>query len=342
MPGYFDDDEPQSLAEQGYDEDPQPQSQRPAIRRPRPDQQEEYFEEQAPQQMETVSINTEEVEEDYQEVVSHVDRRLRIAQYYRMVLDGSLFNDDTPESKIVQNRIRKFVRDEIEVLFGMKVAPTAAAVDLPFSAEEIDALKALAQATVAAKRRAVEPKLNRIAQSPPAQQAAPVPALKPIQAPPQQARPVASPQPHPQVDRVDRAQKPRPPQPQQKPVPPAQPGVLQSNVKPGDPSLVGDPRVPEDYRQDPTIRIKNGHVYVQQRDPNGELLWVHETGMARAMPLLKDVTPVAKPTGPIQPLPMPSIDMMPMLTEQRASTEAVENLERIAIKLDPVFRGKIF
>ena len=342
MPGYFDDDEhAPSLSDQGYDDEPdQGQPSRPPLPLTRgqlAEQAESYeVDVSEPQQMEAVDINAEEVEEDYQEVVSHVDRRLRIAQWYRTILDGSLFNDDTAESKIVQNRIRKFVRDEIEILFGMKAAPVQAAAG-QFSPDEVEALKALAAATMVAKRAA--PKLNRVSQPPPPQ--APAPALRPAQTPSQQvqvrqaAPRVVAPQQRPAAPK---------PKPQQRPAaPPAQPGTLQSNVKAGDPSLITDPRVPEEWRNDPTLRVKNGHVYVQQRNPDGELLWVNETGMQKPMPLLKDITPVAKPnpSSPNQPIPMPSVESMTMLTEQMAAQDNVRNLERLAIKLDPVFRGGV-
>lgn len=330
MPGYdFSEDEEPSLSEQGYDDPGDNAPSRSPLPVHRNQVMTEEYTESAPEQeqaMQVVDLSEEAQEEDYQEVVSHVDRRLKIAQYYRLVLDASMFDDNTPEARIVQSRLRKFASGEIEVLFGMKAAPTAVGAS-PFSQDEIDALKALAAATMAAKKRSAEPKMNKIGQLAAPAPAAPAPALKPIQAKPavrvQTTPQVASPRPRPAV---------------QPPVAAAKPGELQNQVPPGSPSLKNDPRIPPDYTADPTVRIKNGHVYVQQRNDAGELLWVHEPGMKKPMPMLKDVTPVAQPQG-IQPVPMPSAEAMSLLTSQISANESVQNLERLAQKMDPVFRG---
>lgn len=322
MPGtyQFDDEDPQSLDDQGYAEAPDVgQSE---YRQP------EYREE--PQQTEAVvdvdvdAAAEEPQEEDYQEVIGHVDRRLRIAQYFRLVLDGSLFGDDLPEARIVQNRIKKFARDEIEVLFGMKAAPVATGGASPFSSDEVEALKALAAATIAAKRRTPEsPKLNRI--SVPQAPVVTAPALKPLQAVKQEIRPI-----------VAAPVKPR----QVAAKAPAASGPMQTNVMAGNPSLLNDPRIPVEFRKDPTVRVKNGRIFIQGRSSEGELLWVQDGGR-RPTPLLKDVTPIAQPLGNIQPVPMPTVESMTILSEQKAVVESSQNLERLAVKLDPVFRGRV-
>lgn len=346
MPGQgydFSDDDQGTLEQQGYDEVPEPPQPRT---RPGPETDmhaaESGYYEPEQQQMQVVDVqpgDEETTDEDYRELVSHVDRRLRIAQNFRLVLDSPLFGEETPESRVVQSRIRKFVREEIEVLFGMKAASSMSSGSSgAFTAEEVDALKALAAATISAKKRTAEPKLNRIAAPPPVQ--APPAAVKPIQAAP--VRPIQQPRQQPVQAPPQQRTQPRPPTQPQQPQSSVKPGTLPNNVAAGTPGLKTDPRVPDDYKNDPTVRIKNGHVYVQQRDnSSGELLWVQEPGMRRPIPMLKDITPISKPSGPIQPVPMPNVESMSMLTNQTAATEAMQNLERLAIKMDPVFRGSI-
>ena len=314
-----------TLESNGYGDEPEvrspPMSRRPAQEQPVYDYDFRESTQADPPPVPPDNFAEEPQEEDYQAVVTNVDRRLRIAQYFRLVLDSTLFEDGTTESRIVQNRIRKFVRDEIEVLFGMRAAAAIAAS--PFTQDEIDALKALAAATIVARKRSSEPKLNQIANPPPAIKPVAAPALRAIQS-------TAAPMPAVQQQRpqqaVARARQPAP----------TPPGELQGMVAPGTPSLKNDPRIPDQYKNDASVRIKNGHVFVQQRNGDGELLWAHEPGMKRPMPILKDVTPVSMPQGAVQPQPMPSIESMESLSMTLAVNNDLSNRTMLAQKWGPV------
>lgn len=234
-------------------------------------------------------------EEEYQQVMAQVDRRMTAANYYRMILDHDFFPNSGPEGHLVQSKVRRFVRDELEILLGMRVSsPKATGSTAQFTEEEVEVLKGL----IARLKKPVEQKPQFKAVTQPAPQSQP--QFKPIVAPqvvPKQAAP----------------------KPQAKPQTQSRAGV--------------DPRIPPQYRNDPTAHIENGKVYVQARNrETGELLWVRE-GNKEATPFWKDVTPVAKPTGPIQPLPMPSIAQGNMISEQQAGAN-LQVLERMA-RIDP-------
>ena len=235
-----------------------------------------------------------EAEEDYEVSIGAVDKRMKIATYFRLILDGALFSDGSPEAKIVEKRIRAYVRGELEVLFGMKAA--AAPTTGQFTPEEVDVLRQfiarLSKPAAVPTKVAAAPQLKPI-QSPPAPQLvvkqapAPVVAAKPVpkQAP---AKPVAAP--------------------------------VAKKV---------DPRIPPQYRNDPTARIAGGRVYVQSRNGDGELLWTEDKGGKR-QPLMKDVTLVnTPPPGAPQQQPQPSAEVNNMIMGQHAEA-AVGSMERAA------------
>lgn len=253
--------------------------------------------------------------ENYEELVSNVDKRLRIAQYFRYILDNQLFGEETTESRIVQNKIRKFAREQVEILFGMRQTPVVAAGGSQFSEEEIGALRALANATIAAKKR---PELNKIGPKTPA----PVNPVNPIVIKAPTAQPVQAPK----IQNTKPATKTKPVAP-----------VAQT---PGQNPFQNDPRVPEQYRSDPTVRIKNGRVFIHLRNADNELLWSKEKGAKRLIPLLKDVTPPAQPVG-IQPMPMPSVEALPAIFEARAAIEGHMGQSVAAQRLDNALTGRI-
>lgn len=213
-------------------------------------------------------------EEDYEQVLSQVDRRMRVAHFYRSILDSSLFDEETSEAKIVQGRIRKFCNDELEVIFGMRSA-NSSPISAQFDNEEVTILKNLAAQVKLAKTAKEKPTVNK-------------PTVNKVQT-----------KPPPAVQKV-----------QTKPTAPRQAApVVPQQAKPAI-NPQGDLRIPERYRNDETARVVNGKVYVQARNDDSQLLWRQETknGKRVTVPILKDVTPVAVPTGSMQqPIPMPSV-----------------------------------
>lgn len=242
-----------------------------------------------------------EVEEDYGDVMDQVDRRMKVANYYRLILDNDLFSsDETSEARIAQGRIRKYVREELEVLLGMRktaggVAPAATFVN-PFTDDEMTALKELAR--LALKKMRSEPQLKPIVAK--AQPAAP--QLKPIA--PTAASVV------PMIKKPAPVQAPRAAAP--KPVPAAATQQRTAGV---------DPRIPEQYRGDPTAKVVNGKVFVQARDEDLRPIFLTHPRTKRKIPSMKDVTPVARPVG-IMPVPMPSFAQM----DQMQAIQAQNNV----------------
>lgn len=89
-----------------------------------------------------------------------VEKRLEMAQYYRLVLSDTIFSDP-PNVEIadrVESEIREFVRSRMSFLVGVgskKEAPPA----LPFSEAEIAALRTMAQPDVVAALKALAAKV---------------------------------------------------------------------------------------------------------------------------------------------------------------------------------------
>lgn len=238
------------------------------------------------------------VEEDYGAVMAQVDRRMKVANYFRLILDNELFPGGEAEAVIAQTRIRRFVRDELEVLLGMKSAVTTArsTAVAQFTDEEVAALRELIS-RITKKPTPFKP-VQQQQVTPPAPQFKPVTAAAVVPKP----KPVAPP--------VQRTPAPAPRQQQAAPQ-----GV--------------DPRIPPQHRADPTAKIVNGKVYIQARTEDGEMLWVHEKKTGKKTPMMKDVTPVARPVG-VQPLPMPSIAQINTIETARAdeSVQMIENMAR--------------
>lgn len=124
---YADDEEFRDVPEDGYDG--------PVVT--------EYLEDTAPQA-------SEDDEEDYSEVLSDARIRLEQGRLYEMIMNHELFKDvdaDPRAVKSVQKQIRKFAKEQMEVMLGMRQTTyQAPALNNPFNGLEIDVLKKLASA----------------------------------------------------------------------------------------------------------------------------------------------------------------------------------------------------
>lgn len=120
----------------------------------------------------------EEYEEEISEELKAVEERLEAASYYRLLLNHSLFGDDDNSiaAKKVMTEVRKFVRERLAVLVGLKTAAVetrVVAAKPQFEEDEVKALKAVA-AKVLKKPEIVakkEPEIQKVQVT-----AAPVPA----------------------------------------------------------------------------------------------------------------------------------------------------------------------
>ena len=116
------------------------------------------------------------------------EQRFEVAMYYRTLLKGRLFNEDTKASRIVEQEARAFFRDRLEMLLGIKTKTAMVqAAASPFTAEQISVLQAVADKLMKkpslADTKPAQPTLRRAS--------APVPQQAQMRSP---AKPPSTPQ----------------------------------------------------------------------------------------------------------------------------------------------------
>ncbi|MBA3354286.1 MAG: hypothetical protein H0U23_17985 [Blastocatellia bacterium] len=134
--------------------------------------------------------NLEIVDDDESEdYMGEVDKRLEVTSYYRELLRGSLFEANSEAARIVEKEVKKYVRERVEILLGIKTVTekVTAPAPLPFDEQEVTALKMLASKLIgnpalASERKPQEPVLRQVAAPKPAP--APVIARRPTPAAP--------------------------------------------------------------------------------------------------------------------------------------------------------------
>lgn len=99
-------------------------------------------------------------EQDLDNQMSEVEKRLEMAQYYRLVLNDTIFNDP-PNVEVadrVESEIREFVRERMALLVGVgeEKKPQVASV---FTDAEIQALRTIAQPEVVGALKALAAKV---------------------------------------------------------------------------------------------------------------------------------------------------------------------------------------
>jgi hypothetical protein len=90
-----------------------------------------------------------DLDEDFTEVLNDANLRIESGKLYQMIMNHDIFEglDADPRAvQSVQREIRKFARERMEVMLGMRqeAAPQAAMVSSPFNDLEVDILKKLA------------------------------------------------------------------------------------------------------------------------------------------------------------------------------------------------------
>lgn len=227
--------------------------------------------------------------------------RLDMAHCYRLLLENSMFDVDTPAARKVDAEVRDFVCQRLEILMGVQPeAPSQKnlpkAMDV-FSAAEIQVLKTVA-------KRVIE----KSAEQKPAEPAAPAaPTLKKVTLPDQpQSKPEAP------AQRPQQPVKRQLPQPQlRRPQPQQQPQRAQGQQKPQGKLNIDMDRIPEKYRDDPTLKIVGGQALVQSRTPEGQLLWEYDPATKQKTAMMKNIALPVKPSaGSTQPIPMPPIQQL--------------------------------
>lgn len=242
------------------------------------------------------------------ERIQKAQDRLDIAACYRLLLDGSLFEVNSPAVRKVDAEIREFVCQRLEVLMGVQPEAQVRVVDQVsevFSGNEIKVLKAIAKAAEKKVLEAQKAKEETVA--------APAPTLKKVvnedvpvrkPSPPVQAPAPVQPQQPPQRRQFQQPQLKRPAAQQQ-------PLGKQASV-PGR-VAVDDARIPEIYKTDPTLKITpDGKVLVQGRDADGKPIFEFNSATRKFdKPFMKNVALPARPSpNSVQPIPMAPIEQM--------------------------------
>ena len=89
-------------------------------------------------------------EEDYSAVLNDANLRIEQGRLYQMIMNHDIFQNMDAEPRAVQNvqrEIRKFARERMEIMLGMRKETTVVErleIDFPFNALEVEVLKQLA------------------------------------------------------------------------------------------------------------------------------------------------------------------------------------------------------
>lgn len=226
--------------------------------------------------------------DDFDDVMSEAERRYEIAQYYKLLLRGSLFQNKTEASSIVEKEIREFIRERFSVLIGIKSEKT---ISSDFNESQINVLKEFADLgqkapkVLAALTKRLDKKIDSKAKPEPTLNTvkeSPAPALKKNEEPK-----LSQPQPQ---------QKPKQQKPNQNPK-----GI----------------KVPKMYQDDPTLKIENGRIYIHAKNALGEYVYERDTNTGETRPLMRDVTPIKTPEN-IKRAPMPTDAMLSGIMQSQA------------------------
>jgi len=117
----------------------------------------EETESQVPSRPQAHQASAQELDDQ----MSEVEKRLEMAQYYRLVLQDTIFNDP-PNVEVadrVEGEIREFVRGRMALLVGVGEEKKAETPSSPFSDAEILALRTISQPEVVSALKALAAKV---------------------------------------------------------------------------------------------------------------------------------------------------------------------------------------
>lgn len=228
----------------------------------------------------TVQEDSRELEEE----MSEAEARLEMAQYYRLILNETLF-EDAPNEEVatrVEEEIRGFVRERMKLLVGVGQPKQEAKPQKIFTDAEVQALRTIAQPEVVEALKALAAKVLK---KPAILDAKPLPVEKPKAEPSVLKEPI--------LKKVGQRRPRQSPEPQA-PAPRSGRGKRME-------------------KQTRTITTEDGKEIVQ------------------------DVTPQARPVGPVQPIPTPrGREQIEAMAAQSAAFQA-----RVALnQLERNLRGK--
>lgn len=100
-------------------------------------------------------------EEDYSYILTDAKLRLEQGRLYEMLLNHDLFGDVDADERAIRHitrQIRKFAREQMEIMLGMRQEKVLSTNSSPFTDAEIDALKQLAYVASKGKTATQAPK----------------------------------------------------------------------------------------------------------------------------------------------------------------------------------------
>ena len=121
-----------------------------------------------------------EVEEDFTEVLNDANLRIEQGRLYQMIMNHDLFQGMEADQRAVDNvqrEIRKFARERMEIMLGMRQEQSApvAMVSSPFNDLEVDILKKIAsKATGGATESAEANHIASVVKEPPRRTLTPI------------------------------------------------------------------------------------------------------------------------------------------------------------------------
>jgi hypothetical protein len=226
--------------------------------------------------------------ESIDKIMSEAERRFEIAQYYKMLLQNSLFQNKTEASLKVEAEVRDFIRERLSVLLGVQPPKTSVDnISSAFSDEQIQVLKDLADLGEEA------PKVMAVVMGKVFKKLGKPPTKK------QKEEPVLN------VVKNTKTGK-KMDEPKLKTQMPSEPKkvAIPSNIK-----------IPKQYESDPTLKIEGSKVFVQAKSSDGQPLF--EKVGEDIRPIMKDVTPVAR-SERSKPTPIPDGRHLEAVMQQQA------------------------
>lgn len=225
-----------------------------------------------------------------------VERRLEVAALFKILLQGTLFDDSSVAAKIVEKRVKAFVKAELMALVGMgqpMVMAGAAPATSDFTPQEVSVLKAVAAGVL---KKSNGPALT----VPPPPPGAPQLRSRSVpQVPGTPARPAS------------------PARPQAAPAPRKPASQTPAKATPAPPTKKG--KVVSEYTTEEGERVRDvrraGRLIKQYFNADGKLLKE------------KDVTPQARPQNGFPP---PSIQMLEAMSHQQAVASVSSRMEAMA------------
>lgn len=137
-----------------------------------------------------------DAEEELDEEMVEAEKRITLAGYYQRLARGGIFKDGSDEARIVDTEVRQFARERMSVLLGLPSAPKSAPkpqAELPFSEEQLDALRQWADRIIERQHNGGQPQMSspKPPQLPAAapQQRTTQPVITPVAPPPTMAKP---------------------------------------------------------------------------------------------------------------------------------------------------------